>query len=91
MSITQRHKDALDNYLYITGKYGDPDDFTGSNAESDGLQALLKNPSKKKAAELTEEWVVSVIQNGGEGDVKADLSDPKTREIAILYDAIEID
>lgn len=81
MSMIQRYKDALDNYLYITGKYGDPD----------GLQALLRNPSKKKATELMEEWIVSVIQNGGEGDVKADLSDPKTREIAILYDAIESD
>tara|TARA_Y100001956_G_scaffold67703_3_gene69857 strand:+ start:360 stop:650 length:291 start_codon:yes stop_codon:yes gene_type:complete len=91
MAVNEQFSVVLSDYEYITEKYGDPVDFTGSNAESDGLQKLLRNPSKKTSAKLMAEWIVNIIQLGGERGVPLDLADPRTKEIAIRYNAINED
>lgn len=52
MGIKEKHKQAEEDYYYMTGKYGAPNDLTGGYVVDEEFFELLKKPNRAKAYNL---------------------------------------
>lgn len=90
MTTAEKYNQAKTDWDYIFRNYGDPSDYTGSNAESRHLDLMLENPCKKTAIKVYIERIDDVFDAGyesGSCDKGAQLppNDPTLAEIADRY------